>query len=299
MLEGKRIILTGASSGIGKALALGLADLGAYMGLMSRSKDALSEICNEIVAKGGKATFVPTDVMLYEDVKKAIDTMVQKMGGVDVLINNAGVTERNIIPESPREIDKIINTNLRGPIYCTLAVTPYFEQQKGGSVINTSSVSSLETTVNYLPYNVLYVTTKAGVNMFTFSLADRLKGKKIRVNALLPGFVDTPMIAGTQEDQKARAGVMTPEELIPFYAYFASDLSKNVSGLRLPVELFKSVQKFASKLPPEQVETWEALAPLIPSRFNAPKYQVYGDSVKMLQDHHDLLMLYLNWGKSK
>src|SRR4030042_209444 len=164
-LEGKRIILTGASSGIGKALALGLADCGAYMGRMSPSKDALSEICNEIVAKGGKAIFVPTDVMKYEDVKKAIDTMVQKMGGVDVLINNAGIAERNIIPESPQEIDRTINTNLRGPIYCTLAVTPYFQKQKGGSIINTSTVSSLESTVNYLPYNVLYVTTKAGLNM--------------------------------------------------------------------------------------------------------------------------------------
>jgi 3-oxoacyl-[acyl-carrier protein] reductase len=299
LLEGKRIILTGASSGIGKALAYGLADLGAYMGLMGLSADELRNISEEITAKGDQSTFVFTNVMHYEEVEQAIDKMVQTMGGVDVLINNAGVANPNILPESPEDIDTIIDTNMKGPLYCSLAVLPRFIEQESGSIIITSSVSSLESTVSYLPYNVHYVTSKAGLNMYTHAMAARLEDKSIRVNALLPGFVDTQMIQHVQPELLERAGVMEPDELIPFYAFFASDMSKDITGRVLPVELFKSVLKFTSKLSPEQVESWETLEPLITARFSDPKYQVYGDAVNILQANHELLMMYISWGGSE
>ncbi|HMF30024.1 MAG TPA: SDR family oxidoreductase [Candidatus Lokiarchaeia archaeon] len=294
LLEGKRIIITGASSGIGKALAYGLADLGGHVGLLSRSGNLLNEICHEITAQGHLATYAAADVTLFQDVENGIRTLIGEMGGLDVLINNAGVAQTNILPETSKEIDAIIDTNLKGTFYCTHCVLPHLLTQNQGSIINTSSALSLAPIAEYIPFNITYSATKAGINLFTVALASQMLLKHIRVNAILPGFVDTAMIQQMPRPTLERFGIMNPGELVPFYAFFAADISKQVTGRLIPTEIFKSVIHFAQKLPPENRSTWQAFEPLVKTRYANQKYRVYGDLSELMHANWKLITALLS-----
>ena len=192
-LDGKRVLIIGASSGIGKAIAFGFATLGASLGLVSRSRNALSEICQFINENAGTAMYTTADITNFEMMQENVENLIENMGGVDVLINNAGIALPEVSPNTHAEIDAVIDTNLKGAFYCAHAVIPHLKEQGSGSIINTSSALGLIPIAEYVPFNIAYSTTKAGLNMFTVTLAGQLLTSRVRVNAILPGFVDTPI----------------------------------------------------------------------------------------------------------
>ncbi len=295
MVKGKRIIITGASSGIGKALASGLAGLGGKVGLFSRSKERLNEIARDIKAAGGQAILRVGDVQRADQVQFGLSSLAEDLGGIDVLINNAGVTELDVFPKSYEEIDQIIDTNLKGALYCTLAVMPYFSTQKHGEVINTSSVLSLEQVASYMPYSIVYSVSKAGINMMTRAMVQGLSGDGIQINAILPGFINTPMIKGIPQQVLLQYGVMEPEELVPYYAFFAANTDRKITGRLIPVEIFKSATRFAQKLFQGRVPSWDELKVPLEKRYADPKYNVYGDAIKLFRDNRKLLLTLIEW----
>ncbi len=295
MLTGKRIIITGASSGIGKALARDLARLGARIGLLSRSEERLHEIVRDIEERGDNAVFALGDVQDSSQVQVGVTLLAKRLGGVDVLINNAGVMELNAIPNSYEEIDRIIDTNLKGSLYCTLAVLPYFSAQKSGTIINTSSILSLEQVASYIPYSVVYAMSKAGINMMTRGMAQGLSAFGIRINAILPGFINTPMIQGVPEQVLQQFGVMQTEDLVPYYAFFAASKDKLMTGRLIPVEIFNSARKFIKKEFGDRVPTWKELEPPLKKRYEDPKYNVYGNAIRLFADNRDLLLCLSLW----
>ncbi len=295
ILNNKKIIITGASSGIGKALANGLATLGAKVGLLSRSEEKLREITKNIEKNGGRAFYELGDIQRASEVHAAINSLVEQLGGVDVLINNAGVMELDTLPQDYQEIDRIIDTNLKGALYCTLAVMPYFTRHKTGAIINTSSVLSLEQVAGSMPYSVIYAVSKAGINMFTRVISKNLVPNKIQVNAILPGFVDTPLIKRVPRQVLEQYGLMQPEDLIPYYAFFASNQDKQITGRLIPVEIFNSATHFAQKIFEERLPNWEELEPHLKTRYIDPKYNVYGDAMEIFNQNRELLLTLIKW----
>ncbi len=295
MLKNKRIIITGASSGIGSALAKGLATLGGKIGLFSRSRERLNEIVREIEMNGGQALFRTGDVQRAVQVQQGLYSLVEELGGIDVLINNAGVMELDTIPKNYAEIDRIIDTNLKGPLYCTLAVMPFLFAQKSGAIINTSSVLSLEQVASYMSFSAVYAMSKAGINMMTRVLAQRLSSDSIQINAILPGFIDTKLIQGVPEKVLQQFGVMQPEELLPYYAFFAANNDRLMTGRLIPVEIFNSACKFIKKEFGNRVPSWAELESPLKKRYADPKYNVYGDALQLFTDNRKLLLSIGSW----
>ncbi len=295
MLKGKRIIITGASSGIGKSLAKGLAEIGAKIGILSRSEGRLKEIVREIEDRGHEAVFALGDVQQSSQVQDGVTSLVKRLGGVDVLINNAGVMELNSIPNSYEEIDRIIDTNLKGSLYCALAVLPYFSAQESGTIINTSSILSLEQVAIYMPYSVVYAMSKAGINMMTRGMAQKFSADGIQINAILPGFINTSMIHGIPEQVLQQFGVMQTEDLVAYYAFFAANKDRLMTGRLIPVEIFNSARKYIKKEFGDRVPTWKELEPPMKKRYADPKYNVYGDAIRLFTDNRDLLLFLSSW----
>lgn len=255
-LVGKNIVITGGSSGIGETLAIELSKMGAQIALISRSADKMEKIINTIQGNGGKAFFVTADVSKYASVDAAFKEIAKKMDKIHIVINNAGVMrKKNLQKKTPDQIDLEIDTNLKGVIYCAHVAIPYLLATGFGKIINTSSVASVTPNDGFSVYGA----TKAGINNFTEALAMELKGK-ITVNAILPGFVDTPMFRfGITEEMAKAFNPILPQELVPYYAFLCSDLSDKVTGVLVNILTFKTAQELIAKYPPEIPRKWDAL----------------------------------------
>ncbi len=263
LLWGKRAVITGASRGIGKALSLGFADLGAEVGLISRNEGAIAKNAGIISEHGGKATYAAADVANSTQIQAAIEKLAGDLGGIDILINNAGVTSYSALPENFAEIDKIIDTNLKGTMYGTIAAMPFLSKQ-GGAIVSTSSGTAIESVAAGAPFNGVYTASKAGVNLFTISSAAGLTSKKITINALMCPFVDTDMIKIIPRNMiNMFGGAMRPEELVPFYAFYAMKEAKRVTGTVVNVKLLDDAVKFARTLPLEKRRSWADLEPVL------------------------------------
>jgi 3-oxoacyl-[acyl-carrier protein] reductase len=191
-LSGQVALVTGASRGIGKGVALALAKAGAKVACVARSVDKLTETAEAIGAAGGTAEVIACDVTNADSVNQVVDQIVEKWQKIDILINNAGITRDTLIPRmSDDDWDQVINTNLRGTFLFTRAVTRPMMQARYGRIINISSVSGL--TGN--PGQANYSASKAGVIGMTRTVAKELAGRKITVNAVAPGFIETEMTA--------------------------------------------------------------------------------------------------------
>nr|MDO8111672.1 SDR family oxidoreductase [Candidatus Sigynarchaeota archaeon] len=273
LLMGKRAVITGASRGIGKALSLGFANLGAAVGLISRSESDISKNAATINDRGGKAAYAVADMTKSAQVQDAMEKIAGELGGIDILVNNAGVTSYSNLPENFEEIDKIIDTNLKGVMYGTLAALPFLAKQ-GGAIVSTSSGTAQEAVAAGAPFNGAYTASKAGVNLFTISSAAALTPKKITINALMCPFVATDMIKDIPKTIiDMFGGAMQPEELVPFYAFFASKEAKRVTGTLVNVKLLYDASKFAEGLPKEKRKSWPDLEPGLQDFYKAePKY---------------------------
>ncbi|MBN2154662.1 MAG: SDR family oxidoreductase [Candidatus Lokiarchaeota archaeon] len=247
LLLNKKIIINGASKGIGRAVAIGFAELGATVGLISRNEKLLKENIKFIRSKGGTAYYRVADVSKFNQLKNAMEGLIKEMGGIDVLVNNAGIAKPHFIPESVEEIDQILDINLKGVIYGIYIALPYFQDQKKGSIISTSSGSSMISTLKMINNNALYAASKAGINLFSFSISQELS-KRIKVNVILPGWVRTDIVAVASknaiENLAKHFDVAEPEDIVPFYTYYASDESKRVSGAIVNLPLMRMAVRF-------------------------------------------------------
>ena len=266
LLKGKKTIITGASYGIGKSIAIGFADLGSEVGILSRSEDKLKNVVNEIKEKGHSAYYEKGDVSNYDEVKKAIDNLIKKMGKIDVLINNAGVSRiKEFEKLKVHQIELLTDVNLKGVIFCSHIILPHFIKNNGGAIINTSSVGGL------FPYptNIIYGATKAGVNLFTQGLAAEMNAyenkKNITTHSIMPGPVDTPMYNFGLSRQEVLSRVpIQSDELIPYYAFYASNLAKNApSGRLVNIESFRALFRILDKRTDISPKNWEQLEPII------------------------------------
>lgn len=191
-LQDKVVVITGASSGVGRAMAIELSKKGARLVLAARREEALQEVVAECEALGGTAIAVPTDVR-YADTVQELARAAYRFGGViDVWINNAGVLAAGELEQTPAEVhEEVIKTNLLGYMHGAYAVLPYFKQQDYGLVINNISVGGWFPT----PYAAAYTASKFGLRGFSESLKGELSAYPyIKVCDLYPGFLDTPGI---------------------------------------------------------------------------------------------------------
>lgn len=231
----KVAIVTGSSKGIGKACALRLAKDGcAVVVNYSRSDDEAAAVVDAIKADGGEATAYKADVSKLDEVKKMFRDVYKQYGSIDVLVNNAGIVrDEYLLMLNPDTLDKCVDLNIKGYIYCAQAAVLKMFKQKHGVIINMSSVSSKFA----LPGQSVYSATKGAVNSLTQTLAKELAGYGIRVNAVAPGFIQTEMIDAIPQEKRddyiknvplRRFG--TAEEVANVVSALASDAFAYVTG---------------------------------------------------------------------
>ena len=240
-LKGKVAIVTGGSRGIGRAICLELAAQGAKVVFSYAGNDAAAqETLAALTQLGVEARSFKGDVTDAEAVKNLVDTAVKELGGVHILVNNAGITRDGLAMTMKEEdFDAVVSTNLKGTFLCMKAVTRPMMKAKYGRIVNLSSVVALRGN----PGQVNYCASKAGVIGMTKSLAKELAGRGITVNAVAPGYIATDMTAALPEQAREamlttiparRAG--TPEDVAKAVAFLASDGAGYITGQVLSVD---------------------------------------------------------------
>ena len=238
-LEGRVALVTGASQGIGKAIALELAKAGATVALAARNEAKLAEVKAEIEAAGGKAESFALDVNNEEAIKATAKDIVAKLGAVHILVNNAGVTRDTLMLRmKTSDWDDVLDTNLKGAFLLTQALLQPMMKARWGRVINISSVNG----ELGAPGQANYAASKAGLIGLTKSMAREFASRNITVNAVAPGFIETDMTHVLTEDQKnamlgavplGRAG--TVADIAAAVRFLASDDAAYITGHTLDV----------------------------------------------------------------
>jgi 3-oxoacyl-[acyl-carrier protein] reductase len=236
---GRIALVTGASQGIGRACALALAKAGATVALAARNTAKLAKVQAEIEAAGGQAAAFAMDVASEESIKAGAAAMLERFGKVEILVNNAGITRDDLMLRMKRaDWDDVLTTNLTGAFLLTQALLRPMMKNRWGRIVNVSSVVGRTGQAG----QVNYAAAKAGLIGMTRSLARELASRGITVNAVAPGYVETPMTAVLDEKQTAamlaaipagRAG--TDEEIAHAVVYLASEHAGYVTGHVLDV----------------------------------------------------------------
>jgi len=194
-LDGKKILITGASTGIGYAISRELGKKGCYIAILARREDKLQALAEEIRKYGGQALAIPVDVMDADSVKQAITTANRDLDGLDVVIANAGVGILKPAHQiEPRHVDRMVDVNLKGAMYTLLAGLDILLQHGGGQLVGVSSIASYRG----LPQSSVYSATKAALSSFLESLRVEYAKKNIRVTTICPGYIKTPMTEGAK-----------------------------------------------------------------------------------------------------
>lgn len=239
LLTDKVAVITGASRGIGRHIALDLASRGARIVASARNVAALDSLIAEIAAAGGSALAVAADVAVAADADRLISAAMEHFGRVDILVNNAGITRDGLLLRMKEEDwDAVLDTNLKGAFLCTRAAAKVMSKQKCGRIINISSVVGEMGN----PGQANYCASKAGLLGLTKSVARELARRNVTVNAITPGFIVTDMTDSLPE--KAREELVsqiplgrlgTPEDIAFSVAFLASDQAGYISGQVLGV----------------------------------------------------------------
>ena len=239
--EGKAAIVTGASRGIGREIALHLANEGAKVVVnYSGSKDKADEVVELIKNAGGEAFAVQADVSNQESVKKMIDETIATFGSIDILVNNAGITRDNLLMRmKEEEWDDVININLKGVFLCTKGVTRQMMRQRAGKIVNVASIVG----VSGNPGQANYVAAKAGVIGLTKTTAKELATRNINVNAVAPGFITTDMTEALSEDVQKQmlaniplGKLGSPENVAKTVLFLLSEDAAYITGQTIHVD---------------------------------------------------------------
>lgn len=241
MLEGKVALVTGASRGIGRAIALELARAGAGVVInYAGSEGAAREVVQEIEGMNRKGMMIRANVAQAKEVDEMVKEAISNFGKIDILVNNAGITRDNLLMRmKEEEFDEVISINLKGVFNCIKAVTRPMMKARGGRIINISSVVG----VMGNPGQVNYVSAKAGVIGMTKSVARELAARNITVNAVAPGFIETDMTAVLAEETRQnlmgqiplqRLG--KPEDIAHVVKFLASEEAAYLTGQVLHVD---------------------------------------------------------------
>ena len=250
-LKGKKVLVTGGSSGIGQAIAIKFAEYGADVAInyyknleeAEKTEDAIEFCRNSVQQHGVKDILVQADVAKEDDVERMFKTVLEEWGGLDILINNAGIQ----IPADSHEMtvdqfDRVINTNLRGAFMCARkAIQHFLAAEKPGSIINVSSVHQVIPKPRFIGYSA----SKGGMQNLTHTLALEYAGRGIRVNAVGPGATITPINRAWVDDPDKRAMVEahipmgragTSDEMAETVAFLCSDLGGYITGQTIFVD---------------------------------------------------------------
>ncbi|KPV58914.1 3-oxoacyl-ACP reductase [Paenibacillus sp. A3] len=241
MLTGKVALVTGASRGIGRAIAIGLAEAGADVVVnYAGSEAAAAEVVQAIEGLGRKSFKVKANVGSVQEVDEMFKLVLEAFGRIDILVNNAGITRDNLIMRmKEEEFDQVIETNLKGVFNCVKAATRPMMKQRSGRIINISSVVGAMGNAGQMNY----VAAKAGVIGMTKSAAKELASRGINVNCVAPGFIETDMTDKLAEDLRSQlasqvplARLGQPEDISKAVIFLASDDSSYMTGQTLHVD---------------------------------------------------------------
>ena len=240
-LTGRVAVVTGASRGIGRAIAEALAGSGASVCVNYRSNIAEAESALAAIEEtGGRGFLHQADVSNPAQVNGMVDTVVERYGKLDILVNNAGVTrDRLLLEMEDRDWEEVLNTNLDGVYYCCRAAASFMLRQRWGRIINVSSV----TAVRGAKGQANYAASKGGVNALTRALAVELAPKNITVNAIAPGLIETDMsrpvleaAAGFIRDRIPMRRVGYPGDVAPLAVFLASDHATYITGQTIGID---------------------------------------------------------------
>ncbi|OIU72258.1 3-oxoacyl-[acyl-carrier-protein] reductase [Rossellomorea aquimaris] len=240
-LEGKAALVTGASRGIGREIALELAREGAKVAVnYSGSEAKANEVVDEIKTMGGEAFAVQCNVADGESVQSMVKETISQFGSLDILVNNAGITKDNLLMRMKEsEWDDVININLKGVFLCTKAATRQMMKQRSGRIINISSIVGVSGNAG----QANYVAAKSGVIGLTKTAAKELAPRGITVNAVAPGFISTDMTDELPEDVRSEmlkqiplSRMGDPKDIAGVVSFIASDASSYMTGQTLHVD---------------------------------------------------------------
>lgn len=240
-LSGKVALVTGGSRGIGRAISLALARQGARVAVnYATNAQAAGEVVQQVRDAGGEASAVQGDVSKPEDAKRLIDETLSAYDGLHILVNNAGLTQDELLLRMSEEAwDRVMEIDLRGAYLCTKAALRSMVRQRWGRIINIASVAGLVGN----PGQANYAAAKAGLIGFTKSVAKEVASRNVTANAVAPGFVETEMTAGLTDQQiQAVLGMVplgraaTPDDVAPAVVYLASEEASYVTGTVLAVD---------------------------------------------------------------
>lgn len=240
MLSGKTAIVTGASRGIGAAIAHRLCEVDANVVICSRSTESVSQTATALENKGFAVQAIVADISKKEDVETLIDETINRFSQIDILVNNAGITRDMLLMRlKDEDWDAVLQTNLTGTMYCTRAVLRPMIRQKNGRIINISSVIGLVGN----PGQASYAAAKAGIIGLTKTTAKEVGTRGITVNAIAPGFITTDMTAKIPEEFQNRLLELiplqnfgTPEDVADTVCFLASDAARYITGQTIQVD---------------------------------------------------------------
>jgi 3-oxoacyl-[acyl-carrier protein] reductase len=232
-------IVTGSGQGIGRGIALCLARAGANVVIAEQATERIATVAAAVEDLGVKSLGLTVDVSRSEDVQRMVQDTVRHFGRIDILVNDAGrVLVKPMVEQSEADWDRVVDTNLKGVFLCCRYVMPEMIAHKRGAIVNIASIAAFHTTVPHVPY----AASKAGVVALTRDLAYEVARYSIRVNAIAPGPIDTPMSQSVSVEQ--RQGIIRtvplgrmgePEDIGQAVVFLASDAASFITGVTLPV----------------------------------------------------------------
>lgn len=240
LLSGKTAIVTGASRGIGAAIAQRLCEVGANVVICSRSTESVSVTANMLEKKGYTIHAIAADISKKKDVETLVEQAIEQYSQIDILVNNAGITRDMLLMRlKDEDWDAVLQTNLTGTMYCTRAVLRPMIRQKSGRIINISSVIGLMGN----PGQASYAAAKAGIIGLTKTTAKEVGTRGITVNAIAPGFITTDMTAKIPEELQTKILEIiplqyygTPDDVADAVCFLASDAARYITGQTLQVD---------------------------------------------------------------
>lgn len=243
-ITGKVAIVTGAASGIGRAIALDLAKFGAKVVIADLALEAAKKVVGEIESAGGAAIAIKTDVSDTKSVQQMVQQALNKFGKMNILVNNAGIISRcTVMDMKEEELDRTLKINLKGVFLCSQAVAKQMVEQKSGKIVNVgSSLSSRGSACNLSGGGADYCASKAAVQAFTRTLAMELAPCGINVNAVAPGVTNTPMHEGLWEGAKLYyensvplGRLAEPEDIADVVLFLVTDAARYITGQTIHV----------------------------------------------------------------